>query len=152
MRKRREQKRLFSEINVVPYIDVMLVLLVIFMVTAPLLQQGVSVDLPQASANAMPPTEKEPLVVSVDNTGAYFLNIADNPNHPINSEDLVIRVAAELKRDQARKILVKGDQSVDYGRVMTAMVLLQKAGAPSIGLVTKDETTEASVKTKRKST
>ncbi|HET9843273.1 MAG TPA: protein TolR [Gammaproteobacteria bacterium] len=144
-RRRRENKSLVADINVVPYIDVMLVLLVIFMVTAPLLQQGVAVDLPQASANPIEPSEKEPLVVSVDAQGAYFLNIADNPNKPIEPQALMVRVAAELDRDKNRKILVKGDRNVDYGQVMGAMVLLQKAGAPGVGLVTQDNDSDTAM-------
>jgi biopolymer transport protein TolR len=138
MRRARARKTFVADINVVPYIDVMLVLLVIFMVTAPLLQQGVSVDLPQASAKAINPAENEPLVVSVDKNGLYYLNIAGSPNSPIAPKDLMLRVAAELKRDAKRQILVKGDEKVDYGQVVGAMVMLQQAGAPSVGLVTKD--------------
>ncbi len=140
MRRKRARKSLVSDINVVPYIDVMLVLLIIFMVTAPLLQQGVAVDLPQASAKSIEAGSKEPLVVSVDEKGRYFLNIADSPNSPIAPQTLMLRVAAEIKRDKARKILVKGDQNVSYGEVVGAMVMLQRAGAPSVGLVTKDDT------------
>lgn len=139
MRRQNRRKTYVADINVVPYIDVMLVLLVIFMVTAPLLQQGVSVDLPQASANSIEPGSVEPLVVSVDREGQYYLNIADSPNSPIAPEALMLRVAAELKRDRSRKIMVKGDKAVDYGQVMGAMVLLQQAGAPSVGLVTRDD-------------
>lgn len=140
MRKaRRDKRKLVSDINVVPYIDVMLVLLVIFMVTAPLLQQGVAVDLPQASAKTIEPGTQEPMVVSVDEQGQYYLNIAQSPNSPIAPKALMLRVAAELKRDQTRQILVKGDSQVSYGKVVSAMVMLQKAGAPSVGLVTKDD-------------
>lgn len=145
MRARRRSKPFVSEINVVPYIDVMLVLLVIFMVTAPLLQQGVAVDLPQASANPIDPADQEPLVVSVDSTGNYYLNVAGSPNSPIASKDLQLRVAAELKRNKSRQVLVKGDLRVSYGQVMGAMVLLQKAGAPSVGLVTQDNSEQASM-------
>jgi len=141
MLRKRTKKRFVAEINVVPYIDVMLVLLVIFMVTAPLLQQGVAVDLPQAGANALPPSAKEPMVVSVDSQGKYFLNIAESPSAPIAAEKLSVRVAAELQRDPNRKVLVKGDTAVDYGKVVGAMVLLQQSGAPSVGLVTQDIST-----------
>jgi biopolymer transport protein TolR len=144
MLKKRVHKTFVSEINVVPYIDVMLVLLVIFMVTAPLLQQGVAVDLPQAKAESIPHQEKEPVVVSVDKEGSLYLNIADNPNSPQHISDLVLRLKAELVRDSNRKILVKGDKSVDYGRVMNAMVLIQQAGASSVGLVTQDLVAEYS--------
>lgn len=137
--KKRERKRPKAEINVVPYIDVMLVLLVIFMVTAPLLSQGVKVNLPKASAQAIS-QNKEPIIVSVDAQGNYYLNIASNPNQPISANDIVNEVAAKLQQAQQegseQQVLVKGDQSVDYGKVMQAMVLLQDAGAPSVGLVT----------------
>jgi biopolymer transport protein TolR len=139
MRRKRESKKLVAEINVVPYIDVMLVLLVIFIVTAPLLQQGVAVDLPQATAKTLPPAEKEPIVVSVDKEGLFYLNIADKPQNAMEHESLTVRVMAELKRNPQRKVLVKADSKVDYGRVMSAMVLVQKAGAPSVGLVTQDD-------------
>lgn len=139
MIRRRTNKKLVAEINVVPYIDVMLVLLVIFIVTAPLLQQGVSVDLPQASAKTLPPAEKEPIIVSVDKEGHYYLNIAEKPEAVIDSEALTTCVATELQRHVQRKVLVKADQGVNYGKVVGAMVLLQKAGAPTVGLVTQDD-------------
>tara|TARA_R110002110_G_scaffold271566_1_gene486934 strand:- start:34808 stop:35266 length:459 start_codon:yes stop_codon:yes gene_type:complete len=139
MRKKRFNRKVSAEINIVPYIDVMLVLLVIFMVTAPLLQQGVSVDLPEASAEALPSNEKEPIVVSVDKNGVYFLNIADSPSLPIESQAMVLRIAADLKRNPQRKVLVKGDQGVQYGKVIGAMVLVQKAGVKGVGLITRDE-------------
>jgi biopolymer transport protein TolR len=142
LRKKRNSKKLVAEINVVPYIDVMLVLLVIFIVTAPLLQQGVSVDLPQASAKALPPAEKEPIVMSVDREGKYYLNIADNPQSPLENKVITLRVMAELERHRTRKVLVKADSQVNYGKVMAAMVLLQQAGAPSVGLVTQDDNTQ----------
>lgn len=138
MIKRRIHKNFVAEINVVPYIDVMLVLLIIFMVTAPLLQQGVAVDLPKASAKALPSQEKEPIVVSVDKEGLLYLNVADRPSEPQQIADLVVRIKAELIRYPERKVLVKGDKSVNYGQVMNAMVLIQQAGAPSVGLVTQD--------------
>lgn len=141
--KKRERKRAKAEINVVPYIDVMLVLLIIFMVTAPLLSQGVKVNLPKASAQALA-ANKTPIVVSVDVQGNYYLNIAANSQQPIDANTLVSTVAAELQKTQQqnekRQVLVKGDQSVDYGKVMQAMVLLQQAGAPSVGLVTQQPT------------
>lgn len=144
MIRRRQTKKLVSEINVVPYIDVMLVLLVIFIVTAPLLQQGVAVDLPQASAKTLPPAEKEPIIVSVNKEGDYFLNIADTPHLTIEDAALTLRVSAELARYPQRRVLVKADENVSYGKVVGAMVLLQSAGAPSVGLVTQDEKTASS--------
>lgn len=150
LRKQYSKKKLVADINVVPYIDVMLVLLVIFMVTAPLLQQGVSVDLPQASAKALPSTEKEPIVVSVDKDGRYYLNISDTPSAVIDNQALTLRVMADLERNPKRRVLVKADKLVDYGKVIGAMVLLQKAGAPSVGLVTQDDApSQVAMKQKR---
>jgi biopolymer transport protein TolR len=124
------------EINVVPYIDVMLVLLVIFMVTAPLLAQGIKVDLPQAASEPLPPDSREPLIVSVDGAGNYYLSVGEGADQPIGAEVLVTRVAAVLQYQPGTQVLVKGDRSVDYGSVVGAMALLQRAGAPSIGLIT----------------
>jgi len=124
--------------NVVPYVDVMLVLLVIFMTTAPLLLQGVEVDLPNAKAKVISQKSEPPMVVSVDKTGNYYLNIADKPKSPITDKDLLIRIAAELTRAPKRAVLVKGDKAVDYGKVVQAMTLLQQAGAPSVGLMTEN--------------
>lgn len=138
MRKKRYNRKVSAEINIVPYIDVMLVLLVIFMVTAPLLQQGVSVDLPEASAESLPSNEKEPIVVSIDKNGTYFLNIADNPSLPIDPQAMVLRIAADLTRNPERKVLVKGDKGVPYGKVVGVMVLVQKAGVKGVGLITQD--------------
>lgn len=129
-------KRLSSEMNVVPYVDVMLVLLVIFMTTAPLLLQGVEVDLPSAKAKVITQKPEPPMIVSIDKSGNYYLNIADKPKSSITPKSLVIRVAAELARDPKRSLLVKGDKDVDYGSVVQAMALLQQAGAPSVGLMT----------------
>jgi biopolymer transport protein TolR len=136
MARQRVRKRPMAEINVVPYIDVMLVMLVIFMVTAPLLTQGVKVDLPEASAEPMPPEDQEPLVVSVDAAGSLYLNIADDPSQAITGDDLKQRVAAVLRRSPKRSVLVRGDQAANYGSVVAAMVLLQQAGVPDVGLVT----------------
>ncbi len=129
-----------AEINVVPYIDVMLVLLVIFMITAPMLTQGVTVDLPKAASESVQTTEREPIIVSVNRDGEYFLNISANPNLPIDPQKLMVRVAAELELARQGKapinVLVKGDQGVSYGKVVVAMSLLKKAGAEQVGLIT----------------
>ena len=122
--------------NVVPYIDVMLVLLVIIMVTAPMLQQGVTVDLPTASTEILPTEKKEPMIVSVDVKGLYYLNIVEKPQAPLSGRELAFRVAAELRQDPTRKVLVKGDKNVSYGAVIQAMSLLQRAGVTNVGLVT----------------
>jgi biopolymer transport protein TolR len=140
MPTKTNRRRPIAEINVVPYIDVMLVLLVIFMITTPLLSQGVKVDLPKAQAQALSAKKSEPIIVSVDAQGNYYLNIASNPAQPIPAITLKKRVAAELaasaQSDQQRPVLVKGDKNVDYGKVVQAMVMLQQAGAESVGLMT----------------
>ena len=140
---RHIRKQPMSEINVVPYIDVMLVLLVIFMITAPLLAQGVKVDLPQAASEPIEPKQKEPLIVTVNAQGVYFLNVGDNPMNGIDNETLVKRVATVLRRQPETPVLVRGDKNVNYGKVVTAMTLLQKAGAPSVGLLTEAPEIEA---------
>jgi len=132
----KNKRRPMAEINVVPYIDVMLVLLIIFMITAPLLQQGVEIDLPQASANPLPPDEQEPIIVSVDKTGSFYLDVGDEPGKPIAAPLLVNRVAAVRQLKPNIPILVRGDRDVGYGRVIDVMVLLQKAGVDKVGLMT----------------
>ena len=138
MARQRVRKRPMAEINVVPYIDVMLVMLVIFMVTAPLLQQGVQVELPQAAAEPLPPDQGEPLELGVDAQGRYFLNVGGDAKAPVDEETIVQRVAAVLRNKPNTPVLVRGDRNVDYGTVVRAMVLLQQAGAPSVGLITED--------------
>ena len=136
MKKNRQRRRPMSEINVVPYIDVMLVLLVIFMVTAPLITQGVKVELPQADAEVIAGETSEPVVITVDQFGDLYLDLGENKNEPVDPETLMVRVRAVLKYNPNVPIMVKGDRSVDYGRVVEAMVLVQAAGAPSVGLIT----------------
>ena len=136
MARQRVKKRPMSEINVVPYIDVMLVMLVIFMITAPLLNQGVDVELPQADAEPMDEQQQDPLVLTVDAEGQYFLNIGGDPETAIDAETLVSRTAAVLRQRPKVSVLVRGDSRVDYGEVVAAMSLLQQAGAVKVGLVT----------------
>lgn len=134
------KRRPMSDINVVPFIDVMLVLLVIFMITAPLLTQGVKVELPKTEAKALAEQQKEPLIVTVDAEGNYYLNIADKPNQPIAERTLSSLVSSQLANQQSgetqRPVLVRGDKNANYGKVVAAMVLLQEAGAKSVGLIT----------------
>jgi biopolymer transport protein TolR len=108
------------------------------MITAPMLTQGVKVDLPQADANPVetPEENAEPLVVSVDAAGKLYVSIGDKPEQPIDAQTLVTKVAAVLRRSPNTPVMVKGDRAVDYGQVVTAMALLQQAGAPSVGLIT----------------
>ena len=132
----RKRRRPVSEINVVPYIDVMLVLLIIFMVTAPLISQGVKVDLPKASAQPIEQEEKPPIIASVDIKGDYYLNLGDNQEQAVDEEEMVALVQAQLKQSPDTPVVVKGDGQVAYNEVIQLMVLLQKAGVPSVGLMT----------------
>jgi biopolymer transport protein TolR len=134
--RQRIRKRPMSEINVVPYIDVMLVLLIIFMVTAPLLSQGIKVDLPQTASEPLPPSEKEPVIVNVDKSGNIFINYGDDQDKPVSADVLVNRVGALLKYQPGIPVLVGGDANVPYGQVVQVMSLLQKAGVPSVGMMT----------------
>jgi biopolymer transport protein TolR len=131
----RRGRRLMGEINVVPYIDVMLVLLIIFMVTAPMLSQGIKVDLPRAAAEPIEPDDLEPLVLSVDPAGEMYLNLGD-PQQALAPERLLELATASLRREPERPVLVKADRAVPYGRVVEGMVLLQRAGASKVGFVT----------------
>ncbi len=125
-----------GEINVVPYIDVMLVLLIIFMVTAPLLTQGVQVDLPKAGAAPLPDPKQEPLIVALDSQGRLFLNLGDHKSAPIDEAALSGRIHSVLGRTPETPVLLKADARIAYGRVMHVMVLLQQAGAVRVGFVT----------------
>ena len=139
------KRKLMSDINVVPYIDVMLVLLIIFMITAPLLTQGISVDLPNAPASQLDPEllrDNEPLVLSVDREGRYFLNVGDDEDQPVDDATIVERASAVLRRNAQTPVLVQADETVPYGRVVTGAVLLQQAGASKIGFQTDPGGTE----------
>ncbi|MDX1633067.1 MAG: protein TolR [Marinobacter sp.] len=133
------RRKPMSEINVVPYIDVMLVLLVIFMVTAPMLTQGVKVDLPDTTADPIQ-TQKEvaPVIVSVDTNGAYFLEVGDKGSDPMSLPEIRDQVAKVLAGRPDGEVLVRGDEYVDYGVVVRLMSTLQSAGATSVGLITED--------------
>ena len=134
MRKRRA----VAEINVVPYIDVMLVLLIIFMVTAPMLMQGVKVDLPDAAAEPVENQDSEPLIVSIDSAGKLYLNVGGDEKQALELATVKQRVSAVLRRDPKKPVMVWGDQTVAYGAVVTLMTALQESGAPSVGLVTEE--------------
>jgi len=142
-KKRHRRSRLMSEINIVPYVDVMLVLLIIFMITTPLLTQGVKINLPHAAARALVVKQHVPIIVSVDKFGRYYLNIANDPNKPVAPNLLATRIAAQLIFDKQqgdnRPVLIKGDDTVSYGKVIQAMVLLQKSGVTNVGLITSPE-------------
>lgn len=133
----RRRKKPVSEINVVPYIDVMLVLLIIFMVTAPLITQGVDVNLPQASAQPINDDGKLPLVASVDAEGNYYINIGGDQEQAMSAADVATLVAAHLQLEPETPVVVRGDGAVSYNQVLQLMVLLQRAGAERVGLMTR---------------
>ncbi len=133
------RRRFVSEINVVPYIDVMLVLLIIFMITAPLIKQGVEVDLPTAPANPLDVESPEPIVISVDKNGRLYLSISSTPDSTIGSDALVDQVRSALTVQPKRPVLVRGDANGPYQNVVRTLVLLQKANVESVGLVTEPE-------------
>ena len=132
-----KKRKIMNEINVVPYIDVMLVLLIIFMVTAPLLTQGIKVDLPKAGAEPIADTSNQaPIILSVDASGNLFINVGDDEDKPQDAQSIIDRTRAVLNSQPSTMVLVKADRSVAYGNVVGAMVLLQQGGAEDIGFVT----------------
>ena len=131
------RRKPMSEINVVPYIDVMLVLLIIFMVTAPMLTQGVKVDLPQTSSDPIQADKDvEAIIVSVDSNGAYYVEVGDRGSDPMALEELQLEIAKILSQRSNSEVLVRGDEQVRYGTVVRLMSALQMAGAANIGLIT----------------
>ena len=136
-----------GEINVVPYIDAMLVLLVIFMITAPLLKEGVKVDLPEAGAKPIDPeflTKHEPLIVTIDSHARLYVNFGPNPDKPASEATVSARTSALLRRDPQTPILVKADTTVPYGEVMRVMGALREAGVQHLGMVTEPPTQASS--------
>lgn len=134
----RKRRRPVAEINVVPYIDVMLVLLIIFMITAPLVTQGVKVDLPKADAQPLSKDSKTPLVASVKADGTYYLTVGDSKEDSLSLEQVMTLVAAHLTVEPQTPIMVNGDANVPYKSIIDLMVVLNKAGAESVGLMTEN--------------
>lgn len=134
----RKRRRPVAEINVVPYIDVMLVLLIIFMATAPVVTQGVKVDLPQGEAEPLSTESKPPVVAALDANGDYYLDIGSGGSDKdvLTLEEMQVQVAAVLSVEPERPVVVKADRSVPYEEVIGLMVALQQAGVPSVGLMT----------------
>jgi biopolymer transport protein TolR len=130
-----KKRKLMGDINVVPYIDVMLVLLIIFMATAPLLTQGIKVDLPKAQTEPLN-AESNPLILTIDRMGKLSLNVGSHPENALDEETVGARTAAAIRRKPDIAVLVRADRSIAYGRLVDAMVILQKAGAKKIGFVT----------------
>jgi len=136
-KERRNRRKPMADINVVPYIDVMLVLLVIFMVTAPLITQGVKVDLPQAEAQPQVGEGAPPVVIHVDQFGDTYVDLGDADLLPVDQQLLYDRLRTVLDAAPGTPVMLRADTSVDYGLVVDAMVAAQAAGAPSVGLVTR---------------
>lgn len=136
MARRVKRRKPMAEINVVPYIDVTLVLLIIFMITAPLVQTGVEVDLPQADTAPVEQDNIPPVIVSVDKDGQYFIDIGVHDDEPVSAEILLYRVAAVLRNKPKTQVYIRGDQTVAYGKVVSVMAALKNAGVPSVGLMT----------------
>ncbi|MER3546588.1 MAG: protein TolR [Rhodanobacteraceae bacterium] len=130
----RQRRKLKADINVVPYIDVMLVLLIIFMVTAPLLNLGVDIHLPQSAAKALH-DQKQPVLVSIKKDGSLYLTLSGGKREQVDAEALKTKVAAFVQENPQVPVLIGGDVDADYGKVYQAMVLLQQAGVPKVGLM-----------------
>jgi biopolymer transport protein TolR len=142
LQTRSRRRRRMAEINIVPYIDVMLVLLIIFMVTAPMLNLGADIQLPQSGAKALQ-DEKQPVLVTVDHDGNVFLTLGKSPREQVDDETLVKDVSAFVKQDPKASVMLGGDKRVDYGRVNQVLGLLQQAGVAKVGLMSQPETTVA---------
>jgi biopolymer transport protein TolR len=140
LQHRRQRRRRMAEINIVPYIDVMLVLLIIFMVTAPMLNLGADIQLPQSAAKALQ-NEKQPVLVSVDQQGDVFLTLGKSPRQQVDDATLVKEVSAFVKQDPKVPVMLGGDKRVDYGRVNQVLGLLQQAGVAKVGLMSQPEAT-----------
>jgi len=134
----RKRRKPMAEINVVPYIDVMMVQLVIFMISTPLLTQGVKVELPQADdTESLDPKPTETVIVKVDVQGQYYLTIGTGKENPVNREDLVAQIKNQLTKQPKLSVLIAGDKEVQYVFVMDVLALLSRAGIPNVGLMTK---------------
>jgi len=136
MSYRTARRKPMAEINVVPYIDVTLVLLIIFMITAPLVQNGVEVDLPQANAEPVDQKNTPPVIVSIDKNGLYYIDIGEDENQSVSSKMVTVRVQAVLRNKPETQVLVRGDTTVAYGKIVTLMTALKAAHVPSVGLMT----------------
>jgi len=134
---KRNKRKPMAEINVVPYIDVTLVLLVIFMITQPLLTQGVKVELPQAETETMDVNPADTVIAKVNLDGDYFLTIGSNEEKPVSSNELIEQVQAQLTINPQSSILVAGDERTEYQLVMNLLAILNNAGVPKVGLMTR---------------
>ncbi len=140
MTSRRRRRTLLSEINVVPYIDVMLVLLVVFMIAAPLMVQGVLVNLPETLSEPLPREKNDPLIISIKPEGTFFLETQATKNTPLGLDEISIQVEKILKANPSLQVVVRGDGGVKYQKVMELMSVLQASGAKDVGLITQPPT------------
>ncbi len=138
MRTLSRKKRAFNEINVVPYVDVTLVLLLVFMITAPLIEQGVEVELPKAPANQISTVNEEPIVITVDKSGLYYINLADEPDQPISTAEMLAFVSAVRRVNPKLPVFIRGAQDSAYGNVVNVFVVLQQARIENVGLMTQN--------------
>ncbi len=134
---RRRGSRPMAEINVTPFVDVMLVLLIVFMITAPMLATGVAVDLPKTRAEPLPASDQQPLVVTIDREGQIYLGTQDEP---VAMDEVAPRLTAVAGENLERRVYVRGDDAVAYGKVVTVLAILQSAGFTNAGMVVDSET------------
>ena len=137
MSRRTARRKPMSEINVVPYIDVTLVLLIIFMITAPLVQTGVDVDLPQADTAPVEQKNEPPIIISIDKQGLFYIDLGEQEDEHVSADILLYRVAAVLRNKPETQVYIRGDHTVAYGKVVTVMAALKNSGVPSVGLMTR---------------
>lgn len=139
---RRQRRRLMAEINVVPLIDVMLVLLIVFMITAPLITQGVKVDLPEADAEIVDDNNELTLVVSIDASGLYYISLGEISEEPeaVSLDTIGENVSRIMNQNPGVPVFLEADAAVNYGLVMSLMATLEDAGAPSVRLITQPPT------------
>ncbi|MDF1583720.1 MAG: protein TolR [Methyloprofundus sp.] len=138
MSRRNARRKPMAEINVVPYIDVTLVLLIIFMITAPLIQSGVDVDLPQADSKQVDQENApSPVIITIDKVGQYFIDLGNGSDEePVNASEVLVLTAAVRKNKPNTQVYIRGDKEVEYGKVVTVMAALKNAGVPNVGLMT----------------
>ena len=132
----RKKRNLVSDINVVPYIDVMLVLLVVFMVSAPLMVQGISLNLPEVTNAPLPREQEDPLIISVDLEGSFYLELESSKNIPLDLSELSEKVRKIFKTNPSLQVVVRGDGGVEYKKIIDLMSVLQSSGAENVGLLT----------------
>ncbi|MDC9728204.1 MAG: protein TolR [Methyloprofundus sp.] len=140
MLKRKVRKKNMAEINVVPYIDVTLVLLIIFMITAPLIQSGVDVDLPQANTSPIDQDDKPtPIIISINKAGLYFIDLGlGDEESAVSAQEVLLLTAAVRQNKPETAVYIRGDKQVEYGQVVTVMAALKNAGIENVGLMTEN--------------